>query len=51
MRKSFLEWLQDYAVHAGLVGLVEGMLAALAFAGALSTLVGTTAIKVGLWPA
>lgn len=47
MRKNFLEWLQDYAVHAGLVGLIEGMLAALAFAGAFSTLFGTTAIKAG----
>lgn len=45
MRKSFLEWLQGYAINAGLVGLVEGALAIVAFGGALSALLGTTAIK------
>lgn len=47
MRKSFLEWLRDYAVHAGLVGLVEGMLAVVAFGGVLSALLGSVAIKAG----
>jgi hypothetical protein len=47
VRKSLLEWLQDYAIHTGLVGLVEGMLAVVVFAGALSALLGTMAIKAG----
>jgi hypothetical protein len=47
MRKGFLQWLQDYAIYTGLVGLVEGMLAVVAFAGALSALFGATAIKAG----
>ncbi len=47
MRKSFLEWLEDYVVNAGLVGLVEGMLAVIAFAGALTALLGSVAIKAG----
>ncbi len=47
MLKSFLEWLRDYVVYTGIVGLAEGVLGILAFGGVLSTLFGSTAIKAG----
>ena len=47
MKSSFFEWLQDYLLRSGLVGLVEGVLAIMAFAGAASALVGVSAIKTG----
>ncbi len=47
MVRSFVLWLQDYVVHVGMIGVVEGALGILAFAGLLSALLGSVAIKAG----
>jgi hypothetical protein len=47
MKKSFLDWLHEHAAHAGLPGLLEGALAIMAFAGALSAILGIAAIRAG----
>jgi hypothetical protein len=45
MLGSFVEWIQDYVVHAGIIGVFEGILGLLAFSGLLSALLGSAAIK------
>ncbi|MFD9735468.1 hypothetical protein [Umezawaea sp. NPDC059074] len=47
MLGAFVEWLQDYVVHVGMIGVIEGALGILAFAGLLSALLGSAAIKAG----
>lgn len=47
MRASVLDSLQDYILHAGVLGIVEGVLGVLAFGGLLSALLGSSAIKAG----
>jgi len=42
-----LESIQDHVAHAGVFGLVEGVLGVLAFGGLLSSLLGDSAIKAG----
>ncbi|MEO6083820.1 MAG: hypothetical protein ABIQ18_12030 [Umezawaea sp.] len=45
MLGSFVLWLQDSVVQVGLIGIIEGVLGILAFAGLLSALLGSVAIK------
>lgn len=48
MLTSFLAWLRDYVIKAGIVGLTKGTLGILAFGGLLSALFGATTIKSGV---
>lgn len=45
MLASFTEWLHDYIMYTGVVGIVESVLGILAFGGVLSVVFGSPTIK------
>jgi hypothetical protein len=46
--KRFLAWIEEYVDDVGIIGLTGPVMGILAFAGVLSVLIGSTAVKAGI---